>query len=661
MSLKKKLLSVVSALALGATCLTGLTAGAADANTLIEDLDVSGGYSYIDTYYTSTYYAKSAFEIQYKYTSLDGDGKYTDRDTNEETAIDYSDTFEFLAFDTNWSGWTATKVGVSDTPETGTVYTATVSISDIEATLGDSVTPYGINLETGRIGDTAVTIVSLKYVNDTSVESSNLEASGSWVKGTGGTMEVTSGSATVTFDEWKIDISKLCVYSFTNPTIDVTVNYETAPNDYVQAEILDNQGNPIVSNYPYVSESGEVTYTTEFDSDLTALSLCYDSCTVTTIKIYDNTDGNTDYPVSGKSATEIANDMGMAWNLGNALDCVNSETGKVDETCWGNPVTTKKLIQAVKEQGFNTIRIPISYLDKIVESTENGSTTYTVDDDYLARIKQVVDYAYDMGMYVVIDMHNDGGEGVTGKWLDITKSGDEFTEIVNKFSGVWTDIATYFADYDQKLIFEGFNELMNGNYSDTPDSDSYLYTNINTLNNAFVSAVRSTGDDANDDRILIVAGYNTDIDCTITGFEAPTDSSTNKLMLSVHYYSPYDFVLNESGTSSYDDSYTTSMATSINNICEFAADLGMPVFIGEYGPIDKNNTSDRTAYCYNLNKCAVTNTSGVTVVLAYWDNGVTSTYGSGLFNRTTNVATDTGKDIISQISAGYNYYEEEEE
>ncbi|MCD7727995.1 MAG: glycoside hydrolase family 5 protein [Ruminococcus sp.] len=652
MSFKKKFLSVVSALAFGATCLTGLTASAADANTLLENLDVSGGYSYIDTYYTSTYYAKSAFEIQYEYVSIDDDGEYYDRDTDELTAIDYSDTFEFLVFDTSWGGWNATKVGVSEAEE-GTVYTATVSISGIESKLDTGLSPYGINLETGRIGDTKVRIISLKYVNDTSVESSNLEASGSWVKGTGGTMEVTSGTATVSFDEWKIDISKLCVYSFTNPTIDVTVNYETAPNDYVQAEILDNQGNPIVSNYPYVSESGKVTYTTEFDSDLTALSLCYDSCTVTTIKIYDNTDGNTEYSVSGKSATEIANDMGMAWNLGNALDCVNSETGKVDETCWGNPVTTKKLIQAVKEQGFNTIRIPISYLDKIVESTENGSATYTVDDDYLARIKQVVDYAYDMGMYVVIDMHNDGGEGVTGKWLDITKSGDEFTEIVDKYSDVWTDIATYFADYDQKLIFEGFNELMNGNYSDTPAEDSYLYTNINTLNNAFVSAVRSTGDDTNDDRILIVAGYNTDIDCTITGFDVPEDSSENKLMLSVHYYSPYDFVLNESGTSSYTSSDLSSMATSISNICSFASKSGMPVFIGEYGPIDKTNTTARAEYCYYLNYYAASN-SDATVVLAFWDNGVTTTYGSGLFNRTSNTVTDTGSTIISYIKAGYS-------
>ena len=96
-----------------------------------------------------------------------------------------------------------------------------------------------------------------------------------------------------------------------------------------------------------------------------------------------------------------------------------------------------------------------------------------------------------MGMYVVIDMHNDGGTGVQGMWLDITKTGSEFEAIKTKYSTVWSDIADYFKDYDQRLIFEGFNELNNGSYTNAPTPEQLC--NVNTLNNAFVSAVRNAG------------------------------------------------------------------------------------------------------------------------------------------------------------------------
>lgn len=666
MNFRKKFVSVAAAAALAVTGLTGLSASAGDANVLIKNTDVNGGYSYLGTYLKSTYYGKSGFEIQYQYTEFDGDGKYTDRDTGEEKAIDYSDTFEFLAFDTNWSGWTATKVGQSGTPDLNTTYTATVDISAIEATLGNTVTPYGINFETGRIGDTKVKVVSLKYVNDTTLTSEGLEVDCTWTKGsTDGTINSKTGSATVTLDQWKIDISQLCVYNFKNPTIDVTVNYATAPNNYVQAEILDNQGNPILPNYPKVTTTGSVTYTTEFDKNLTAMSVCYDSCTVTNIKIYDNFYGKA-LDVSGQTANTINANLSPSWNLGNALDSTDGK-GNSNESAWGNPYANAKLFKAVKDAGFNSVRIPVSYLNKV-------SATGDVDDDYLYRIKRLVDDAIDCGLYVIIDVQHDGGDGVTGKWIDVSleNGSDAFIAVVDKFGKMWTEIATTFAGYNQQLLFEGMNEVMlTGKYTQQSIGDDFenVYANICDLNQAFVNAVRGTGtNDANDDRVLIVPGYNTNIDITEAGFETiigegadatslfamPADNSKNRAILSVHYYDPYDFTLNTNGgTPTWDANGTygsTYMATQIAKV----TDKGVPVFIGEYSAIFRNdNASSVAAYAKALNQAAK-NVTAVSVSTAYWDNGVTGDNGTALFDRNTYAVTTNGQTVINAITSVYH-------
>lgn len=336
--------------------------------------------------------------------------------------------------------------------------------------------------------------------------------------------------------------------------------------------------------------------------------------------------------------------MGKAWNLGNALE--STTDGIADETLWNNkfPVS-KPMFDAVKAAGFQTVRIPVSYMDKIVY--ENGK--YTVDDTYMARVKQVVDVALASGLFVVIDVHNDGGANVDGMWLDITKTGDDFTTVKNKFSNLWTDIAVNFADYDQKLIFEGFNELNNG-YDTAPTTVEL--NNVNALNQAFVTAVRSAGGN-NSDRVLILNGYNANINYTVSGFVKPTDTGeADRLMLSVHYYEPKDFALNESGTSSWGTSLQKNyMRNQMKKVIDFAksVDNNVPIFIGEYGAIDKNNASERCNYCYWLNYYAKYIDENVNVVTAYWDNGYIDELGFGLFDRTTNSVTDMGQMLINAI------------
>ena len=642
----KKVLGVVSAAAMTLTTFAGASASSlTNANILMTDQTVSGGSTYIKTFYKPEYFAKSGFKVAYEYLKLDADGKVTVDGKVED--VDYTDALDFKVFNMEWGGWEATAVGVAE-PELGKTYEATVSIADIEKKLS-SGTVQGINFETGAIGDAIVKVVSLEYVNaDVTGASATFE--GEYTKGEGGkkTLAKTAGSGNITMNDWNIQISDICAYGFEFPTVDVTVEYTSAPNDYVQAEILAGTGDSakaIVPYFPKVTKAGTVTYTTEFNANLTAMTLCYDSCIVKKIHIYDNTAGDKEVSVTGKTADEIATDMGVAWNLGNALDAI-SEDGKVNEQAWNEVVTTKKLIQAVKGQGFNTVRIPVSFLDKI-------NSDGTVDKEYLARIQQVVDYAYSQGMFAVIDMHNDGGE-VANKWLDITKTGAEFNAIESKFGDVWEDIATYFRDYDQKLVFEGFNELMNGDYNAAPQQ--YQLDNVNALAQKFVASVRSTGG-KNDDRVLVVAGYNTNIQQTIDSFVKPNDSVGDRLMLSVHYYDPYNFTLNEnSGENTWGtDDQKQAMATAIDDIALFAMSEGMPVFIGEYGPIDKNNIEAREAYCYELNYCAKNNSYAVNIATAYWDNGVVGTNGSALFDRVNNVVTATGEKIVSAIRNGAGF------
>lgn len=673
MKLSKKILSTIAAGAMALTALTASVSASAD-NSDLTLLTNSGPHSgsgtYINTTYKSDYYQYDSFEITYKYNSFDTDDIYVDNDGKTQS-VNYADTFDFVVFNTNWGGWDKVTVGQTN-PKAGTEYTDTVSIADIEKELGDG-TPYGINLQTGAIGDTSVTVVSLKLKKSGTYVQQNFTAEGTWVRDSEtNTMTVTPASAAVAnANEYNIEFSAIDLSAWKNPTVKVTAKYDTAPSEYVQAEILiptgekDSDGNDVYEAVDpnYIKPSaGTYTFATEIPNTVTKFLVCYMGSTVTKVEVFNNIEGNVSNPKENLDAYEISEELGPVWNLGNSLESVDGNTssstyGTVNEKFWGNPKTTKCLIQAVKAQGFNGIRVPISYLDMI-----GSAPNYTINADYLARIKEVVDYAYDLGMYVIINIHNDGGEGIPGKWIDIsTSDATARAAMVDKFGKVWSQIAVYFKDYDQKLLFESANELMiSSNYSYSPDP---AYTNINALNQEFVTKVRAAGG-SNTDRVLIIPGYNTNIDLTDTstgsvGFVKPTDTVTDRLMLSVHYYAPDGFTMGTDqqwpvGTST--NTYTSKeyMQAQINKAAAVGEELEMPVFIGEYGPANNNNTVARATYCYWLNYYAAQNG----IVTAYWDNGSMTTGGTALFNRNnytdSGVVTSDGNTIISYIMAGYN-------
>ena len=379
------------------------------------------------------------------------------------------------------------------------------------------------------------------------------------------------------------------------------------------------------------------------------------SATISTISVTVSAVETKDASFEDLNKLAITEAMQPGWNLGNQLEASNN--GVPNETTWGNPVIRKELIHAVKLAGFKSIRIPISYLNKI-----GSAPNYTIDADWLARIKKVVDYCVDEGLYAIINMHGDGYNTVDGGWLLCNASDEKQPEIKAKYAACWEQIATLFKDYDEHLIFESMNEEFDGLYSYS-NGEEYpnrtYYANINAYNQIFVDTVRKTGEN-NAKRWLLIPGWNTNINYTVDdkyGFTLPTDTNRDasipkneqRIMVSVHYYDPWNFC--GDGTSSKysqwgkdadpnkkETSYDCDenfMEGQIKKVNEKFVSKGYPVVIGEYGCINKSaadpqNTKFRAYYDKTL--CEFSKEYGCIPV--YWDNGAIGD-SFGLINRTT--------------------------
>lgn len=370
------------------------------------------------------------------------------------------------------------------------------------------------------------------------------------------------------------------------------------------------------------------------------------------------------------SLADIAGEMGAGWNYGNTLEA--NSGGTPSETVWGNPAASQEMIDAVAAAGFKTVRIPISYLDRIDD--DNG---YKIDGNWLDRIAETVDYCYNRGLFVIINIHGDGFNTIKGGWL--LCNGSDQTYIKEKLRAVWNQVAERFAQYDERLIFESMNEVFDGEYHDPVPE---YYDNINEYNQIFVDTVRATGGN-NTHRWLMVPGWNTNIEytCGDYGFVMPGDSGNTadegRLILSVHCYDPWDYCGNERkktflwgekgqeiievneaspGNKAVwgEEDYITEQMSRLK--AQFV-DNGIPVVIGEFGCIDKtsanagipNQIAENRAY-YNGFLAGTAASYGITPV--YWDNGYNGQYGFGLFNR--NDCTQTQPELITAIVEAVN-------
>lgn len=335
------------------------------------------------------------------------------------------------------------------------------------------------------------------------------------------------------------------------------------------------------------------------------------------------------------NSVKFSQNLMPGWNLGNQLEA--NSGGTPSETAWGNPTITEKLIKQVKAQGFKSIRIPVSYLSKI-----GAGPNYTIDSKWLDRVQEVVDMCIDNGLYAIINVHGDGYYSIKGGWLLCGEPASEQKTIKAKYKKVWEQIAKRFKNYDDHLVFESMNEEFDGTYNN-PNPE--YYNNINAYNQIFVDTVRKAGG-KNNNRYLLVPGWNTDINYTAGdyGFKIPNDS-TGRLMISVHYYDPWKFCGGEEapGIFRWGDSIK---GQAIRNRGEKHTDAkfdqlydafiskGYGVIIGEYGAIDKTYKDSRsTAYRAYFAEYVNYAAHKRNIVTVYWDNGYNGDNGFGLFDR----------------------------
>lgn len=334
------------------------------------------------------------------------------------------------------------------------------------------------------------------------------------------------------------------------------------------------------------------------------------------------------------TSSDLIKELALGINLGNTLDAYCANAGSVEalEQNWGQPLTTKGMIQGMKEAGFHTLRIPVAW-----SSMLSDSQNYTINPALFSRVKELVDYARECDMYVIINIHWDG------QWWGMF--GDSDSQVVenawSRYQSYWTQIATYFKDYDDHLIFESANEelgdRLNDNWQDTSSyvktgilTEDQCYSTTNAINQKFVDIVRGCGGN-NASRYLLIAGYNTDIYKTCDDrFSMPTDSISDHLLLSVHYYSPYGYALvTDSSDSFYDGDWGTSedissMTQDLALLKTTFVSKGIPVIIGEYSVCAKGNQEanyvikdGRDLYFRTLCQYCISN--GICPIL--WDTG----------------------------------------
>ncbi|WP_294442909.1 glycoside hydrolase family 5 protein [Ruminococcus flavefaciens] len=238
---------------------------------------------------------------------------------------------------------------------------------------------------------------------------------------------------------------------------------------------------------------------------------------------------------------EIASDMGIGINLGNTFESSGDwieqwgdGTPNAYETAWGSPTVTEDLIKGYAAEGFDSLRIPVAWSNMM---SKDGS--YTISDKYMARVKQVTDWALDADLYVIVNLHWDGG------WLE--KLPTDHDNIMKKYNAIWTQVSDEFKDYGDKLIFESQNEELGWNdvwnqWSGSTNGKAESFGYVNEVNQSFVDIVRNSGGN-NAQRHLLISGYNTSIDLTCDPlFKMPADPA-NRCAVSVHYYTPSTFTI----------------------------------------------------------------------------------------------------------------------
>lgn len=320
---------------------------------------------------------------------------------------------------------------------------------------------------------------------------------------------------------------------------------------------------------------------------------------------------------------ELVKEIKVGWSLGNALDSYDSSVEHQDvtsETSWGNPVTTKEMITAVKNAGFNIIRVPVTWGKHMDENN-------VVDEEWMDRVQEIVDYAYTQDMFVILNIHHEDWHDTYYETADAS---------IEKLKALWTQIGNRFENYDEHLIFEGLNEPRKRN---TPQEwsggDKEGHEVVNQYNAAFVETIRGLGGN-NPVRHLMLPTYAAStVNSAINDYEMP--EGDDKLIVSVHAYIPYGFALSDDPDDrdfTPDEGNASEIIYLMDTLKTKFIDKNIPVIIGEFGARDKYNPYARAKWVsYYLTKAKET---GIPCI--WWDNGAFSGDGEnfGFLDREKN-------------------------
>lgn len=341
-----------------------------------------------------------------------------------------------------------------------------------------------------------------------------------------------------------------------------------------------------------------------------------------------------------ETAWDMIGNLGLGYNLGNTLEANPSgdwwdPTGKTPEdyeTSWGQPVTTQEIIDDIYNAGFRTIRVPVTWYPHMDDNNQ-------VDAAWMDRVQEVVDMvlSHEDAYCIINVMHDTGTEG----WLYADEAA--YPEQTVKYQALWQQIATRFRDYDGRLLFESFNEILNAERSWTaPDAGDGAYNAINMLQQDFVNTVRATGGN-NEYRNLGITTYaaTANTDAPMAALTVPTDVHANHIYATFHTYDPYNFC-NDNGEYNilvFDASCQEEIDNVFNRSISRTTALGIPFVFGEFGAIDaEKDMNERVKYATYLGQ-------------KLRESGTTALWWMGLYDRNTHQWTE--QSIVDALFAAY--------
>ena len=325
------------------------------------------------------------------------------------------------------------------------------------------------------------------------------------------------------------------------------------------------------------------------------------------------------------TSKDILAEMGFGWNLGNTLDASSGKSEGIEsETSWGNPKTTKEMIEELANKGFKTIRLPTSWKNHIIDKK------YTIDPDWMKRVKEIVDWCIEAGLYVILNDHHDNADLIDDPisygsgYFPLKKDLEESERFLYN---IWKQIALAFnSGYDHHLIFEALNEpRLKGHKNewnfknDDPDCEEACSV-LNQYLDLVVKTIRETAGNNYKRFIMVTPLAAKDNAALKSDFVFPKDryNEINKLILSIHMYEPYDFTMSKDLTlNKFTDDYKSMIDDDFERLYNKYGKEGYDIIIGEFGARDKNNLEDRIEW--GKYYIGVARKYGMSCVI--WDNG----------------------------------------